>query len=62
MLGLEKGTSCFMSNTSLIPKQDQLMVYVSYNVILLVLSWFWYGKVLMFGSVELADDWLGLTS
>ena len=24
-------------------------------------SWFWYGTVLMFGSVGLADDWLGLT-
>ena len=25
-------------------------------------SWFWYGTVLMFGSVVLADDWLGLAS
>ena len=28
---LDKGTSCFTSNTLLIPKQDPLMVYIAYK-------------------------------
>ena len=30
--------------------------------IMLYFSWFWYGKVLTFGRVGLADDCLGLAS
>ena len=31
-------------------------------IFVLVFSWFWYGKVLTFGSVVLVDDGLGLAS
>ena len=31
-------------------------------MLVLVLSWFWYGMVLTFGSVVLVGGWLGLTS
>ena len=44
-------------NTSVINKCHEFLQYF-----ILYCSWFWYGKVLTFGSVVLAGDWLGLTS
>ena len=39
-----------------------VVVVVLLVVVVVVVSWFWYGMVLTFGRVGLADDCLGLAS
>ena len=43
-------------------KANGTSIYLIHCSVVILVSWFWYGTVLMFGSVGLADDYLGLVS